>query len=113
MTTIWTIAECERDIATGGITVAHWRCVANDGDNSAQSYGTVGFSPDPTAPGFKPYANVTEADVLAWVWDRLDKAQIEEALASQVAMLANPVSAVGLPWATRRAAPAARAGRMG
>jgi hypothetical protein len=101
MTTTWTIEQCEHDVATGGITVAHWRATDIDGACMASAYGTVGFQPDPDAPGFKPYANVTEADVLAWVWDRLDKAQIEEALASQVAMLANPVSAVGLPWAAK------------
>jgi hypothetical protein len=32
----WTIATCEHDIATGGITVAHWRCSAVDGITRSQ-----------------------------------------------------------------------------
>jgi hypothetical protein len=29
----WTIAQCEHEVATGGITVAHWRVSAVDGDS--------------------------------------------------------------------------------
>jgi hypothetical protein len=38
----WTIAQCEHEVATGGITVAHWRVSAVDGDYSASAYGTAG-----------------------------------------------------------------------
>jgi hypothetical protein len=31
----WKIANCEHEVATGGITVAHWRVSAVDGDYSA------------------------------------------------------------------------------
>jgi hypothetical protein len=95
----WTIATCEHDIATGGITVAHWRCSAVDGDYTQSAYGTVGFTPDASAEGFKPYADVTEADVLGWVWAEIDKAAIEETLATQIAAAKSPVSASGTPWA--------------
>lgn len=51
----WTIAQCEHEVATGGITVAHYRVSAVDGDYSASAYGTAGFTPDATSPDFKPY----------------------------------------------------------
>jgi hypothetical protein len=95
----WTIATCEHDIATGGITVAHWRCSAVDGDYSASAYGTCGFTPDASAPGFKPYDGVTEADVLGWVWGSVDKAAAEASLETQIEAQKNPVSASGTPWA--------------
>ena len=95
----WTIATCEHDIATGGITVAHWRCSAVDGDYSASAYGTAGFNPDPAAPGFVPYADVTEAEVLGWVWGSVDKDETEASLASQIEAQKNPVSASGTPCA--------------
>ena len=95
----WTIATCEHDIATGGITVAHWRFSASDGDYTQSAYGTVGFTPDASAPGFKPYANVTEADVLGWVWGEIDKGAMEEKLAAKIEAAKNPVSATGTPWA--------------
>jgi len=94
----WTIATCEHDIATGGITVAHWRCSAADGEYTASAYGTVGFTPDTSAPGFKPYTSVTEADVLGWVWAEIDKTAMEEQLAAKIEAAKSPVSASGTPW---------------
>jgi hypothetical protein len=95
----WTIATCEHDIATGGITVAHWRCSAVDGDYTQSAYGTCGFTPDASAPGFKAYDGVTEADVLGWVWGSVDKAAAEASLETQIEAQKNPVSASGTPWA--------------
>ena len=95
----WTIANCEHDVATGGITVAHWRISAVDGDFAASTYGTCGFTPDATAEGFKPYADVTEAEVLAWVHGTVDKDVTEAALAAQIDTAKNPVTASGTPWA--------------
>jgi hypothetical protein len=96
----WTIPTCEHDIATGGITVAHWRCSAVDGDYSASAYGTCGFTPDATSPDFKPYDEVTEAEVLGWVWGSgVGKDETEASLATQIEAQKNPVSASGTPWA--------------
>ncbi len=98
MTPTWTIANCEHDVATGGITVAHWRCTAEDGDFTASSYGTCGFTPDASAPDFKPYADVTEAEVLEWVHASVNKDATEAALAAKIEADKNPVSASGTPW---------------
>lgn len=95
----WTIATCEHEVATGGITVAHWRVAAVDGDYTASAYGSCGFSPDPTAPDFTPYDQVTEAQVLGWCWaGDVDKDAIEAALAAKIDAQKNPVSASGTPW---------------
>ena len=98
MTTTWTIATCEHEVATGGITVAHWRVSAVDGDYTASAYGTAGFTPDATAEGFKPYDQITEAEVLAWVYASVDKDATEAALAAKIEADKNPVSASGTPW---------------
>ena len=95
----WTIALTEFDVATGGITVAHWRVTAEDGEYTASAYGTAGFTPDATDPAFKPYDEVTEAEVLAWVWEQVDKDATEAALAAKIEADKNPTSATGLPWA--------------
>jgi hypothetical protein len=96
----WTIATCEHDIATGGITVAHWRVTAVDGDFTASAYSTAGFTPDATSPDFKPYDQVTEAEVLDWVWaSGVDKDETEASLATQIEEQKNPTSEAGVPWA--------------
>jgi len=94
----WTIAQLERQTADGGVIVAHWRVSAVDGNYSASAYGTASFAPDPTAPDFIPYDNLTEADVLAWVYESVDKDAIEESLTRKIEANKNPVTATGLPW---------------
>ena len=95
----WTVGQLERNLADGGVIVAHWRCTASDGDYSASSYGTAGFTPDASAPDFTPYDSLTEADVLAWVWaDGVDKENIEASLQSKIDANKNPTSATGTPW---------------
>ena len=94
----WTIAQLERNTADGGVTVAHWRCTAVDGDHSASAYGTVGFTPDASADGFVPYENLTEADVLAWVHGSVDKDATEAALAAKIDAEKNPTTTAGTPW---------------
>jgi hypothetical protein len=95
----WTIANLEHNVADGGVIVAHWRVTAQDGDYSSSAYGTAGFTPDPDAEGFIPYADLTEADVLAWVWGSVDKDEMEANLAKQIEDQKAPATQSGLPWA--------------
>jgi len=94
----WTIANLEHNVADGGVIVGHWRCTAEDGDYTASAYGTAGFTPDPTAPDFVHYADLTEADVLGWVWGSVDKDETEANLAAQIEADKNPTTSTGVPW---------------
>ena len=59
----------------------------------------AGFSPDPTAPDYTPYADVTESQVLDWVWaDGVDKDATETSLQANIDGQINPVTASGVPW---------------
>jgi hypothetical protein len=99
MTTFnWTIPTLERELADGGVIVAHWRCTASDGDYSASSYGTAGFTYDASSPDFVPYDELTEADVLAWVWADGFKDATEDALQAKIDAEKNPVTEAGVPW---------------
>jgi hypothetical protein len=95
----WTIANLEHNVADGGVIVAHWRVSAEDGDYTASAYGTASFTPDPSAAGFVPYADLTEADVLAWVYGSVDKDEMEANLAQQIEDQKAPATQSGLPWA--------------
>jgi len=94
----WTIATLERELADGGVTVAHWRVTEEDGDFSASSYGTVGFTPDPTASDYIAYDSLTEADVLGWVYESVGQDTVEAALTAKIEAEKNPVTADGVPW---------------
>jgi hypothetical protein len=90
----WNIAQLDRKTADGFVTCAHWTVSATDGDFSASAYGSVGFSGDLVTP----YENLTQEQVLGWVWEQIDKAEIEANLTKQIEAQKNPVSVAGVPW---------------
>jgi hypothetical protein len=95
MTPVWTISSLDRRTSDGFVQTAHWQCSGVDGDHSASVYATCSWSEgQPTVP----YASLTEAAVLNWVWESVDKAATEAAVAAQIDAQKNPVSASGLPW---------------
>ena len=99
----WTIATLERNTDSDqGVIVAHWRVTETEtvGEDTytASSYGTCGFTPDPSAEGYIPYEDLTEADVLGWVQNELDVESIEAALTANINEQKNPTTADGVPW---------------
>ena len=98
----WTIANLERNLADGGVTVAHWRVTESEtvGDvtYTASSYGTCGFTPDASDSGFVAYDSLTEADVLVWVHAEVDQDATEAALMANIEAQKNPVTGSGMPW---------------
>ena len=95
MSITWKISQLDRQTSDGLVTTAHWRVDAVDGEYSAGSYGTVGFERGDT---FIAYESLTEAQVIAWVKDKLEVADIEASLAAQIAAQKAPVTATGVPW---------------
>ena len=83
---------------TDVVVTAAWRCTASDGEHSASNYGSMGFASPSGA--FIAYPDLTEADVLGWVWaNGVDKAEVEANVARELAAQVNPpVVAKPLPW---------------
>jgi hypothetical protein len=99
--TTWTINQLDRNTSDGFVTTVHYNVTKVDGDFSASTYGTIGYTPDGSEAGTMiPFASLTEAQVVAWVKDSLGEATVEAALAAQIEAQKNPVQASGLPWAT-------------
>jgi hypothetical protein len=91
----WSVSTLDSTVATGYVNCAHWNCTAVDGEHSASAYATVSWAEGtPTIP----YASLTEATVLAWVWESVDKTATEASLAAQIEFKKNPVKATGTPW---------------
>ena len=96
MTTLWTISQLDRQTSDGFVTTAHWQATAVDGEHSASIYATCSWSDGtPTVP----YADLTKETVLGWIWaNGVDKDATEAALAAQIELMKNPVTATGVPW---------------
>ena len=96
MTTTWTISQLDRNTADGFVTTAHWQATAVDGEHTASIYSTCSWA-DGTVN--TPYADLTQATVLGWVWaNGVDKQATEDALAAQIALQKAPITASGTPW---------------
>lgn len=80
----------------------HWTLTGTDGTYTGSVYGSQVVSLDPDAP-FTPYADLTEAQVVAWVQDAMGAEQVaayEDNVAQQIASQINPpVVTPPLPWA--------------
>ena len=95
MNITYSIDNLERQASDNLVIVAHWRVSAVDGEHSAGAYGSVGFT---RGDSFTPFDELTEAQVIGWVKEQLDTAEIEANLAGQIAALKAPKTASGLPW---------------
>jgi len=95
MSVTWKISTLDREVSNGFVTTAHWQATAVDGDYTASAYSTVSW---PEGTPTIAYDNLTEATVLGWVWESVDKDATEASLAAQIELLKNPVSASGTPW---------------
>ena len=93
--TTWTINQLERNTSDGFVTTVHYTVTKVDGDFSASTYGTISFEAGtPEAP----FESLTEAQVVAWVKDKLGEEVVETALTANIEAQQNPVKASGLPW---------------
>ena len=100
MTTFnWTISNIEyTNDNHSGVTVAHWRCGAEDGDFTSSAYGTTSFTPAPDAEGFVNLADLTEETVLGWVFDSVSQEETETSLTANIEEQKAPQTVSGLPW---------------
>jgi hypothetical protein len=94
----WTITTTNYEVSNGFITTAHWTASAVDGDYTASIYSTCSFA---AAEPSIPYADVTMQEVLDWCWaNGVSKDATEAALAQNIELQKNPVTATGTPWST-------------
>lgn len=96
MNVVWTISTLNRETSNNFVTTAHWQCNATDGDYSASVYSTCSWAEGtPTIP----YSELTPETVLQWCWaSGVSKDATEAALAQNIELQKNPVTAAGVPW---------------
>jgi len=94
----WKVNQLERDVADDYVTTVHYGVDASEDEHSQGAYGTVSFDKE-TSPSSTSFGTLDEETVLMWVHAKVVKADVEAALAERINLLANPVAAVGMPWA--------------
>jgi len=99
----WNIVNLDRKTSDGFVITAHYTVSATDGDHTASTYGTVGYTQGEGS--YVPYADLTETEVVGWVQESLGKDTVEAGLAAQIEAQKNPVQEAGVPWAVTLPAP--------
>jgi hypothetical protein len=102
-TITWNVSALDCYPQEGGNTDVvfnvHWTCAGTDGTYNASVYSTCSV-PAPTGSAFTPYANLTQEQVLGWIWaNGVDQAATEAAVQQQIDNQINPpVVTPPLPW---------------
>jgi len=91
----WNVVQMDRKTSDGFVTTVHYTVSAVDGDFTASTYGTVGYTEEGS---FTPYNQLTKDIVVGWVQTSLGKDTVEAALTAQIDAQKNPVQESGLPW---------------
>jgi hypothetical protein len=92
----WNVVQMDRLTSDGFVVTVHYTVNAVDGDYTASTYGTVGYTQGEGS--YVPFANLTKDQVIGWAKDSLGQSTVEEALAAQITAQKNPVQQSGLPW---------------
>ena len=112
ITCTWSVSNMTHNDSDGGVILAYWSCVAaSDGTPSytATEGGKLRLTPDPSSSDYIAYADLTEADVLGWVYNSLiegdetadeAKARIEADRTAKVnaQITRNADTSNGVPW---------------
>ena len=110
MTHIWKIDNVERLTESGLITRIDYSCSTEHSGHTESHHGELELEGDITATGFIAYGDLTELQILDWVYSKLDldenkinKTQVEtkhsESIVDLINVLATiPSSSSGLPW---------------
>lgn len=100
----WTVTQMDCYPQVGSETdvvfTVHWTCAGTDGTYNASVYSTCSV-PAPAPADFTPYADLTQDQVLGWIWaNGVDQAATEAAVEQQIQNQINPpVVTPSLPWA--------------
>lgn len=99
----WTVTnmDCypQEDGHSDVVFNVHWTCSGVDGQYNGSVYSTCAV---PLSQGtFTPYADLTQNQVLGWIWaNGVDQAATEAAVQTQIDNQINPpVVSPPLPWA--------------
>ncbi len=84
ITTTWSVNDMTHMDSDGGVILVYWSLIAQNeispasgdapavyGSEAASEGGKLRLDPDPSSPDYIPYADLTETDVLGWVYNSL------------------------------------------
>ena len=110
ITFTWSVKDMHKVTDTGAVYKVEWSCSGVDADTEVSHSRSGSYlhtdsdgeqaTPDHTASGFTAYADLTEADVLAWCKADGVEAETEALIARKIATkISESTKSTGMPWA--------------
>ena len=78
ITATWSINNMTHRELDGGVFIVSWSLFATDGAYNASGGGKINVTPDTSASDYIAYADLTEANVLGWVYNSIRKHYYED-----------------------------------
>ena len=95
----WRVEGLSKDPSTGAVEMVHWCCHGNkDGQYDSVEHGATNHTPDPSSADFTPFSDLTETQVLDWVYGLVSKDNIEAAIAKKIANMESPTLEISYPF---------------
>lgn len=102
MTHTWQIINLTRTISDGVVNKIDYGCFSEHEGESTRTISDLEITGSVDEPGFIAYEDLTENDVLGWVYSNVNQSEIETAnsasIAAQVIAKAAITEASGIPW---------------
>jgi hypothetical protein len=102
-TITWAVTQMDcypqDDGNTDVVFIVHWTCSGTNGTYKGSAYSTCSVTYTAGSP-FTPYANLTQNQVLGWIWaNGVDKTATEADVEQQIQNQINPpIVTPPLPW---------------
>lgn len=118
ITYTWKITGLKTKDITGkpsAVVQTYWQKTGTDENGNTGTFsGATPFTVDPTDTSgpFKPFAELTEADIIAWIQTVVVggyEEHVNGKIAEQIAEKIQPVTEAALPWAPETTTPTAPA----
>ena len=98
----WKIYDLTRTISDGVVNKVQYACESNHDGTGTRKIGELNITGSASDPGFIPYTDLTEANVLAWVTGSVNVVSIENenssSIAANIVAKAAITEAGGRPW---------------
>lgn len=94
----WTVLRMERRAADGYVITANWALNGKDGEFEESLHNQTYFD---TVDNFIPYEELSETQVIEWIRSTVNEEDLKSIIEQRIASKKNPVTLVGIPWATK------------
>jgi len=97
----WKILQLDVKPAEGKlekvVLCAHWELTQQEDGYEGRIYGACSFAPP--SDDFTPYEDLTKEQVLGWLWESVNKEDVEASVLAQIETQKNPpIITPNLPW---------------